>query len=97
MEKTYKIVGETNSWIAQRNPFFNGKTIKTIDCGLSLKEARNLLLQYFCKMYDVYFPNWGVAMNSQIGRDYANHFQDGTYSFEFDSKYYRIEIEENEE
>lgn len=94
---TYKIIGKTNPWIAQRDFNFNGKTEITLESGLTLSEARKVLLDYFCKDHDCYFPNWGVAMNSKLGRDYASHYSDGTYSYEWDSRYYSIEEEESEE
>ena len=90
----YRIIGQTNSWIAQRDGLFRGKERVVINSGLSLKEAKDILLKYFCRSYDVYFPNWGVVMNSRLGRDYASHFKDGTYSYEYDSRYFRIEEEE---
>lgn len=94
---TYKIIGKTNPWIAQRSALFNGKTEITLESGLTLKEARKTLLRFFCKDYDTYFPNWGVAMNSRIGRDYASHRSDGTYSYEWDSRRFSIEEEEDDE
>lgn len=96
MEKTYKIIGATNKWIAQRDVRFNGKTTIEIVSGLSLKQARKFLLEYFCEDYGVYFPNWGVAMNSKIGRDNVTRHSDGTYSYWWDSRTYSIE-EENKD
>ena len=94
MSTTYRIIGNTNSWIAQRDINFAGKTEITIKSGLTLSQAREALLDLFCQDYDVYFPNWGVAMNSKLGRTYASHCQDGTYSYWWDSRTYSIEEEE---
>ena len=92
---TYKIIGKTNPWIAQRDINFSGKTEIVIKSDLTLSQARKALLDFFCQDYDAYFPNWGVAMNSKIGRYNASHYQDGTYSYEYDSRYYSIEVEED--
>lgn len=97
MEKTYRIIARTNSWIASRDNHFNGKTEFIMCKGLTLKDARNGLLRMFCQDFEVYFPNWGVAMNSKVGRDYANRRSDGTYSYECDSRYYSIEEENTED
>lgn len=94
MSKTYRIVGKTNPWIAQRDTAFNGKTEVTFYDGLTLSEAKTILLHYFCKDYDLYAPNWGVAMNSRAGRDNASRYQDGTYSYWWDSRTYAIEEEQ---
>lgn len=91
---TYRIVGNTNPWIAQRDVLFNGKTRVVIKSCLTLKEAREQLLKWFCDDYDVWFPNWGVAMNSNLGRDNASRYQDGTYSYWWDSRTYLIEKED---
>lgn len=96
MGKTYKIIARTNGWIASRDSSFKGKTEITLQQGLNLSDARKELLRFFCQDYEVYFPNWGVAMNSKLGRDYANRRSDGTYSYEWDSRYYSIEEENND-
>ena len=89
---TYKIVGVTNSYIAQRDIEFNGRTSIVIDEGLSLREAQKKMLKMFNEDYDTYFPNWGLVrahfpFNSST-------FYDGTRSYGFDSRYYGIEVEE---
>lgn len=93
-KKTYRIIGTTNSWIAQRDAIFNGKTKVIINKGMTLKQARKRLLKFFCLDYEVYFPNWGVARHSIIGRNTTLRFKDGTYSYEFDSRTFAIEREE---
>lgn len=94
MQKSYKIVARTTGWIASRDVHFNGKNEVVVCERLTLKDARDKLLKLFCDDYEVYFPNWGVAMNSKLGRDYANRRSDDTYSYECDSRYYSIEEEE---
>ena len=44
MEKTFKIVGRTNGWIAERDTQFNGKTEIIVAGNLTLKEAQRRLL-----------------------------------------------------
>lgn len=94
MGQTYKIIGVTTPWIAQRDVLFNGKTIVELQKGLSLRDAKKELLRCFCEDYDRYFPNWGVARNSNIGC-MISKYSDGTYSYEYDSRRYFI-VEENE-
>lgn len=89
---TYRITGTTNSWIANRHAEFNGKTHIVIEKGLTLKEAQKRLLEMFCEKYDIYCDNWGLA---RIRRPYeTNTRKDGTRSFEYDSRKYEIEEEE---
>lgn len=93
----YKIIGRTNPWIAQRDSLFNGKCEITIKSGLTLAEARKVLLDFFCEDYDIYAPNWGSAMNSKVGRCNASRYPDGTYSYWYDSRTFAIENEEGNE
>lgn len=88
---TYKITGNTNGWIANRDIHFNGKTQITIKSGLSLKEAQTALLGFFNEDYETYFWNWGLVRCNHPG--HSSSFQDGTRSYEYDSRYYRIEEE----
>ena len=90
---TYKITGNTNGYIANRDGRFNGKQEITLFSNLSLKDARKELLSMFNSEYDTSFPNWGVVMNSKLGKDYCTRHQDGTYTFEYDSRYFMIEEE----
>ena len=91
---TYRIIGKTNGWIAQRDSAFNGKTERIFKKGLTLSDAKSKLLDWFNHDYETYFPNWGVAMNSKIGRSYAGRIGD-LYCYEWDSRYYSIEEEES--
>ena len=94
--KTYQIIGRTNSYIAQRDGQFNGKCEITISSGLTLSAARAELLYMFNNSYETSYPNWGVVMHSNKGNFYCRHHSDGTYGFEYDSRYFNIK-EENEE
>lgn len=97
MEKTYKITGKTNPWIAQRDSLFRGKTEITLVSDLSLKSARNLLRNFFCNDYDCHFSTWANVMSSNVGKHYATRHDDGTYSYEYDSRYFAIELETPDE
>lgn len=86
---TYKIIGRTNPYIAQRDIHFNGKTTITIESGLTLKEAQQKLLQFFNEDYGTYFSNWGLV---RCNHQYATTtHEDGTRTYEYDSRYYSIE------
>lgn len=89
--KSYKITGETNGWIAQRDTRFNGKTQIVIDEGMTLKEAQRCLLDLFNENYNACYPNWGLVRcnNHNISTSHA----DGTRSFEYDGRYFTIEEE----
>lgn len=98
--KTYKIIGETNDYIANRDIHFNGKTKITLEAGLTLKEAQKALLRMYCEEIGEYVPNWGIA--TQLSGERTNYTtayptrQDGTRTYEYDSRYFSIE-EETEE
>lgn len=93
-DKTYRITGRTNSYIAQRDIEFNGNTCITIEEGLSLKEAQEKLLDFFNNDYDTYFRNWGLA-RCNYPYDTTTH-KDGTRSYWYDSRQYSIEEEDND-
>lgn len=101
-QKTYKIVAKTNGWIARRDPMFNGhKTEVTLERGLSLKDARTKLLELFNDKFEWeigYSHNWGIAVNKTkklcFGANYT--YKDGTRSFNWDSRTFSIELEEDE-
>lgn len=95
MFRTYCIIGRTNGWIAQRDIAFNGKSEVIFKKGLSLKEARKILLDWFNDDYDLGCRNLGSAMNSKAGQDYLCRYSDGTYSYQWDSRYYVIEEEDS--
>ena len=61
MEKTYKITGKTNGWIAQRDTLFKGKEYITIESGLTLKEAQEKMLDFFNEDHDTGYSNWGLV------------------------------------
>ena len=86
---TYKIIGRTNPYIAQRDIHFNGNTTITIERGLTLKEAQQKLLQFFNEDYETYFSNWGLVRCNHPFE--ASTHKDGTRSYEYDSRYYSIE------
>ena len=90
--KTYKIVGGTNSYIAQRDILFNGKTKIVIAVGLTLREAQKKLLDMFNEDYDTCFPNWGLV-RAHFPYD-SSTYRDGTRSYEFDSRRYGIDEED---
>ena len=94
MEKTYKIIGKTNAWIAQRDIMFNGKTEITIERDLTLREAQKKLLDFFNEDYETCYPNWGLVVGNHRF-DCGSH-RDGTRYYEYDSRYFSIE-EDNEE
>lgn len=97
----YKIIGETNGWIAERDIKFNGKTKITIDKDLSLQDAQKRLLDMYNSYYEderPYAKNWGLAViHSQKHREGANQTSpNGTRSFDFDSRCFSI-VEQNED
>lgn len=94
MSKTYCIKGRTNGWIASRDTAFNGKTEVVFEKGLTLTQAKSKLLDWFNHDYESCFPNWGVAMNSRIGRGCAWH-NGAEYGYEWDSRQYCIEEEDS--
>lgn len=92
--KKYKIIGKTNGWIAQRDIHFNGKTMIILADGLTLKEAQQKLLDFFNEDYNTYFSNWGLVRCNYS--EVSSSHKDGTRSYEYDSRYYSIEEEEEE-
>ena len=89
--KTYRIIGRTNPYIAQRDITFGGKTKVVIQSGLTLKEAQKMILGYFNEDYDTYYKNWGLV---RCNSDFAYSHSDGTRGYEYDSRYFEIEEEE---
>lgn len=86
--KTYKIIGRTNSWIAQRDSTFAGKTTIVIDEGLTLKEAQRKLIDCFCEDYERCLNNWGL-IRIQYPHDTWSS-TDGTRGYEYDSRIFEI-------
>lgn len=98
-EKLYQITGTTNGWIAQRDLKFNGKTKIIIEKDLTLKVAYKKLLDMFNSDYEDkgwYAENWGIAVNIS-NRKASPTFSDGTRMYEYDSRYYKIEEQEEPE
>ena len=96
MEKTFKIIGRTNGWIAARDSQFKGKTEIVIADNLTLKEARRRLLSMFNECYELGCSNWGAAVMARKNRAegaYKTH-EDGTRSFDYDSRTFSIEEEQ---
>lgn len=91
MEKTYKITGKTNGWIAQRDTLFKGKEYITIESGLTLKEAQEKMLNFFNEDYNTGYSNWGLVRCNH-GYNSWSH-KDGTRGYDYDSRYYYIEEE----
>lgn len=91
--KTYKIIGKTNPWIAQRDSLFKGKCEITIHNGLTIESAKFILLAFFNADYDTHFGSWANLMRSNTGKAYATHYSDGTYSYDYDSRKFIIEEE----
>lgn len=95
MEKTFKIIGRTNGWIAARDSQFNGKTEIVIADNLTLKEAQRKLLSMFNDCYELNCSNWGMAVIARRKRAVGafKTRNDGTRCFEYDSRYFSIEEE----
>lgn len=97
MEKTYKIMAHTESYLANRDAMFNGKCDVTLDSGLTLKEAHKRLLDLFNTMYrdEYHASNWGMAVILTKNRAFSATptFRDGTRSFEYDGRRFHIEEE----
>ena len=95
MEKTFKIIGRTNGWIAARDSQFKGKTEIVIADNLTLKEAQRKLLSMFNECYELGCSNWGMAVIASKERAegaYKTH-DDGTRCFDYDSRTFSIEEE----
>ena len=89
--KKYFIEGETNPYIAQRDIDFNGKTRIIIESGLTLKEAQSKLLKMYNNDYDFERParlSWREAR--RWDKHFVHNYGHGLFSYEFDSRYYRI-------
>lgn len=89
---TYRIIGRTNGWIADRDILFKGKCKITLSKGNSLREAQIKILEMFNQDYNTFFQNWGLA---RMNHPYITwSYKDGTRGYEYDSRYYEIEEEE---
>ena len=99
---TYRIIGKTNSYIANRDSNLNGCTEIVVASNLSLKEAQSQLLDMYNEKYGDERPfasNWGLAViqSKPFSFGATPTFVDGTRSFDWDSRLYSIELEEDEE
>lgn len=96
MEQKFKIVGRINSWIAERDTQFNGKTEIIVAGNLTLKEAQRRLLSMFNECYELGCSNWGMAVIARKKRAEGAHptHEDGTRCFDYDSRTFSIEEEE---
>lgn len=98
----YRIVVETNGWIANRDPMFKPyQTKAVIEDGLTWKEAKVMLLDLFNAKFEWqvgYASNWGMAViKTKKFADGANKtHRDGTRSFSWDSRVFSIEEMEEE-
>lgn len=97
-EQLFCIVAKTNPWIAQRSGLFKGRTTVVLEHDLTLKQAQKWLLEYWCEKSQCYAPNWGVAVRMKQGvpQDIIANptHEDGTRSFEDDSKNFSIEFQD---
>ena len=92
--KTFAIIGKTDLYYANRDINFNGKSEVVFVKNLSLKEAQQKLLDMFNKDYEHEIGgciNWAVARRKK--KYSTSSFKDGTRSYVFDLRYYRIEEE----
>ena len=96
MEQKFKIVGRTNGWIAERDTQFNGKTEIIVAGNLTLKEAQRKLLSMFNECYELDCKNWGMAViaRKKCAEGADETHEDGTRSFDYDSRTFSIEEEE---
>lgn len=96
-KETYRIVEETNGWIARRDIRLNGKCKIVLAEGLDLREAQKKLLDKFNEEYETAFINWGLACGYLRHRiESAFTKSDGTRCFSLDSRYFKIELEDSE-
>ena len=95
MEKTFKIIGRTNGWIAARDSQFNGKTEIVVEKNLTLKEAQNELLRMFNNYFELDCKHWGMAVIATKSRDFCAYptHEDGTRCFDYDGRTFSIEEE----
>lgn len=94
-ETTYRIVGKTDGWIAQRDAIFKGRERVVIERGLTLKEAQEKLLDMYNEDYDfdgMAFANWGLCRIHNPHNTWSHN--DGTRGYEYDGRRYSIEIED---
>lgn len=93
--KKYNIIAETESYIANRDSMFNGKTSVILERGLSLKESQDKLLDMYNHYYEgerPYACNWGMAVIHSRKKIYGANdtYRDGTRFFDYDGRRFKI-------
>ena len=92
--KTYRIIGKTNPYIAQRDIHFNGKPEVVFETGLTLKDAQSKLLEWYNRDNErtdkPFRSTWGEAR--RWDDETLNH-GGGCFGYCFDSRTYWIEEE----
>ena len=93
MEKKFRIVGITDGWTAERDTQFNGKTQIIVAGNLTLKEAQRKLLSMFNDCFELNCSNWGMAViaRKKCAEGADETHEDGTRSFDYDSRTFSIE------
>ena len=103
--KTFKITLRTNPWIAQRDIRFKGHTHTctgmcevTLHSHLTKKEANDMLFDFFREDYEekgaYNCTNWGLAV---MNFDGICGTSNGLRYYEYDSRYYNVEEETEED
>ena len=99
--KKYRVVGKTNSYIAQRDIQFNGKTEVVFEDNLAKREAQLKVMEFFRMDYAdelggmwMYSNNWGLF---RINDNRTWTDADGCYGYEYDSRYISMEEYDDEQ
>lgn len=94
---TYRIYGRTNGWIAARSCEFAGSSYIVIEKGLTLKDAQRRLTSLFNEKFGLCpsIDNWGLIRSHYPHCTYSG--TDGTRSFEYDSRFYGIELDDDDD
>lgn len=90
MEKQFQIIGKTDGWTAQRDSHFKGKEVVVFHDNLSLKEAQDIMLDWFNEEYYTCYTNWNLIMGNKYYRNFAWARKDGTRGYDYDGRYYSI-------
>ena len=91
----FAIIAQTNGYIASRDIKFNGHTTIIVSAYETLKEANKALLDFYNEDKETYYQNWGLVICNDPHN--ACSFNDGTRSYEEDSRIYKTdEMEEIE-
>lgn len=92
----YRIIGRTNAYIAQRSSLFKGKTRVVIESGLDYDPARKRILLFFNQDYQTTFATWANVRSSRYA-DVTWTLKDGTRGYEYDSRYFEMEEQKEED